>query len=963
MDNIRKSRLLNWLPWLAWVPVTVAVSIGIARLLAGWVRRRAVTIPPNQLDLEAFSGLTEEEAMARRLPSKDEDRQAKSRKVRLEIWRSSTFSIFNMSMLGLAIIQWILNDILSALLTIGIMFFNIGINAIQQLYATNRVEGLLAMTKPMAATIRDGRIRSVGVDEIVVDDLLLTSAGDQFLAGGQVISGQPLVTVISTNGNSDHSSRRRPGDLIAAGSYCLDGRAIYRVTEPPSEIESARWSPVQRKSERTPLQRIIARILRVMLLLIAIFLAMLFLDMANLPFLSTILESQYRETASIFFSIAPSGLFFMIVATYAIGSARLGDYGAVVRDTRAVESLGQISVLCFSKTGALTGAMVHLELMPSENGTPLLSENLARSVLGDLVRSIRRDNVFIQAIAENFPGSPQQVQESAELLSAYGWTGVTFAGADIQGTYIIGEPDVLRPRLMHSGESKADEDEGDSGNRILALRSGFDRVMTTFRRYEELEIETSEDRSVDPQNPDQESDVYPANANSDDANDTEQDPDRNLFRRFRRRVTELTQRREENTGDPNPEEEPLHSEAQLMFAYTPEAVSLYDGPHQPQLPGDLQLIGTLHIEEALRPEAKEAVNTFADSGVAIKILSSDVSEKVINTARELGLIRDDETEKTAVSGAQLATMERAQFDSTVSETNLFYQLSPNQKSDIVDSLRNQGEQVAMVGDGAGDVSAMNEANLSLTLQGSSQAAVHTADIVILEDSFAVLPTVLERGQRIVNGMLDIIKINLVQIGYISLLIAAMIIANRRVFYYHPTQGGIIAFFTVIVPSLGLTFWASPGTLPRQYMRSRLAHFVIPAALTVFAAVLAVTLFYGRSPDTIATSQMAITHELILIGLLLVVFVQPPTRFWVGGDVFSGDWRNTYMAIVLLILFIFATYLPITQELFRLQPMSDARGYLIILAVAIVWTLAIRLVWRAPWLSRYVGVLARGLDTS
>ncbi|HET6445028.1 MAG TPA: hypothetical protein VFI27_10665, partial [candidate division Zixibacteria bacterium] len=123
------SSLLQWISWLAWIPVTVAACIGIARLLAGWVRRQALPIPSSPLDLGAYGGLTEEEVIARRLPSKDEDRQAKARKVRLEIWRSSTFSIFNMSMLGLAIIQWILNDILSALLTIGIMFFNIGINA------------------------------------------------------------------------------------------------------------------------------------------------------------------------------------------------------------------------------------------------------------------------------------------------------------------------------------------------------------------------------------------------------------------------------------------------------------------------------------------------------------------------------------------------------------------------------------------------------------------------------------------------------------------------------------------------------------------------------------------------------------------------------------------------------------------------------------------------------------------
>ena len=238
-----------------------------------------------------------------------------------------------------------------------------------------------------------------------------------------------------------------------------------------------------------------------------------------------------------------------------------------------------------------------------------------------------------------------------------------------------------------------------------------------------------------------------------------------------------------------------------------------------------------------------------------------------------------------------------------------------------------------------------------------------ADIVLLEDSFQVLPTVLERGQNIVNGLLDILKINLAQIGYILLLTIIMFLSSRRIFYYHPTQGGIIAFFTIIIPSLGLTFWASSGTLPREYMRSRLWHFVVPAAVTMTLASLVVSWIFGRGLIDIAYSQLAVTYLLVAIGLVLIVFVQPPTRFCIGGDVLSRDWRNTYMAIVLFMLFIVITILPLTQELFRLTTLQDAWAYAIIGVVAIVWTFLIRAIWRAPWLNRYVGILSERLEKS
>jgi cation-transporting ATPase E len=145
------------------------------------------------------------------------------------------------------------------------------------------------------------------------------------------------------------------------------------------------------------------------------------------------------------------------------------------------------------------------------------------------------------------------------------------------------------------------------------------------------------------------------------------------------------------------------------------------------------------------------------------------------------------------------------------------------------------------------------------------------------------------------------------------------------------------------------------------MRSRLFHFVVPAALTMTAAALVISRIFGQGLVDITYSQLAVTHGLIVIGLLLVIFVQPPSRFWVGGDVLSEDRRTTYMAVVLLGVFIIATYLPLTQELFRLLPLESLVDYTATVLVAFVWLFLIRAIWRAPWLNRYVGIVSRQLE--
>lgn len=968
------TRRWDWTLWLILGLTLVATLVGYLRHSPRQARQQQKSLPFDlKLDLQQFQGLSEAEARERRSPLLARKREQEARQVRREIWRSRTFSIFNLSLLTLAAVRALLGDPLGAWLTLGILILNVGLNVIQQMMATKRLEQLMVQTKPLATAIRDGQIRSIEVDEIVNDDLLVIGPGDDFMAGGEILEGKAEVAEATAFSRENNVAVKEKGDLIQAGSYCIQGRAVYSVTTVPEDLGNQKWTPVQKKSELTPLQRIISRILRLMLVFIAVFLALLLLAWFNSPLLSRAFEAKYREAVSIIFSISASGLFFMIVASYALGSARLGGIGVLIRESQAVESLAQVSVLCVSKASALTSAQVHIDMFPSANGFPILAESRMRQILGDLAHSATGDNFFLRSLSDNFSGRKRALEQAAWSLSAYGWSAVTFSETDVPGTYVIGEPAILQPHLVDlqdPEEENSSLEKTGSVNGNLRQRFEIRRLGRFFRRNNQMKEEAADDTpSVVGSQAGIEANLLesdkpepgPFMALDGDASKAQVNNRESIFQGLRHRLDKIRQSSQDLETEEKQDLEFDPALPGLLFAYTPTPMVLYDVDGRPQLPVDLIPLCTLTFEERIQPQAIEVARTFTDAGVEVKILSSDDPNRMSDAAERLGLTSSEPAINAVISGLQLAEMNESQFEQAVKRATLLGQLNSEQKGRIVRTLRRHEQRVAMVGDRVDDVPAMEAANLSISLRSSSQAALSTADIVLLKDSLEVLPAMLQQGQRIVNGLLDILKINLTQIGYILLLILVMALTGKRIFYYHPTHGGVISFFTIIIPSVGLTLWSSAQALSIRFMRSRLAHFVVPAAITMAAATLAINQIIGQLDLNTPVSQLAVTYGLILIGLLLIVFVQPPTRFWVGGDVFSGDRRIITMVIGLFLLFIAVTYIPLTQEWFRLGPLTRAQDYVVIAAVSVVWAMLIRLIWRSPWLRKRAGILSDSPD--
>jgi cation-transporting ATPase E len=406
----------------------------------------------------------------------------------------------------------------------------------------------------------------------------------------------------------------------------------------------------------------------------------------------------------------------------------------------------------------------------------------------------------------------------------------------------------------------------------------------------------------------------------------------------------------------------------LLFAATP-LISVESQPSSGdesfQLP-PLSPLGLVVFSDELRPNIRKTLQNFIEAGVELKIISGDNPHTVAALARQAGLPGDP----AVVSGMELAEMADARFDATAKETTIFGRVTPEQKFKLVRSLRRQGAYVAMVGDGVNDVLAMKEANLSISMESGSQITRGIAAIILMRDSFEALPHAFIEGQRIRNGVQETMNLFLVRIFTYVLLIFAIELVTGT-FPLLIRHNAVVTTLVVGIPTIGVAWWAKAGQPEQRGMVRSALHFTLPAILTLAITGLMVYLGYLIAvylvtpvPDGFISPQMldqllsvprsALVTILVMCGLLLIPFLKPPTRLWVGGQAYSGDWRYTYMAIAMMTLYFLVVFIPPLQEISGLARLG-VLDYVVLAGVAFGWAITLRTLWRKEILDRFLGI--------
>jgi magnesium-transporting ATPase (P-type) len=955
--------------WAAIALAATAALTLVALLIRRWRRQRAerlrpevppVTPPPPVL----VQGLSEAEAEARRLEGQDNAIELTPPRSLGVIARDNILNIFNLSLTGLAASQFLLDRPLDALISLGVMLLNIGVNIFQELLSRRRLKKVERAARPQATVIRDNQARSVDPSDLVLGDVVVAGPGDQLLVDGQVVGdGHIVVDEMLLTGDSTRQAKRA-GDPVYAGSFCVSGRAAYQAQKVGQQrlITSLVSAAPTAHGQSTPLERIVHSVMRILLAIVVILTLM---SLGRYFRLDTGVSEQIAADAiSVIFNIAPAGLYFMVFLNYASGSAELARRGALVHRARSVESLASSTILCFASDGILTGTRVELkphQTMANQEG---LAESRIQQILGDFARSTSLNNLAMRAIAASFPGNPRLAYEEAPFLSVYGWSAVAFDDDDLRGLYVLGDPEVLDRHLVRGGPQEPAE--GDQAGPTAALKKVSAPVGRLFKRIGRAlpgrGSEPDQPGASEPGSPALPSEAQPgSSAPVSPAPETQppqgEAPRPSLFRRIGKRVSGVLRREEAPPQEEETPQETAAQETRLLFAYYPELVPLYTDGGPPTLPAGLIPLGTLRYTERVRPEAVETIQGFAEAGVAAKIFTSRAPDQTVALLKQAGMGIEDALPLSTASGLELASMDPEELATVATDTTIFGHLTPDQAGQVVRALRAGGQSVATVGDGVNDLPAMREANLAIARQASSQAALSTSDIVILSDSPEVLLRVLDRGQRIVNGLLDVLKLYLTQVFYLLLLVLAIRLLAEG-FPYRSAQASIVTIATLTIPAIGFSFWGAAGVLPAADLRRILAHFVAPAAITIALAGFLVYLTFLDRTGELEYAQLGLTYSLVAMGLLLVVFVRPPLPFsrWRTQGRY-GDWRPTLLALALFILFLIMTRIPLAHQLFLIGPLRQPDHYLVIGIAVLAWAVTLRFVW---WIVPLVPVAPRRL---
>lgn len=418
----------------------------------------------------------------------------------------------------------------------------------------------------------------------------------------------------------------------------------------------------------------------------------------------------------------------------------------------------------------------------------------------------------------------------------------------------------------------------------------------------------------------------------------------------------------------------------LMFAGAPEPAPFALDDDPPELPAPLAALGLVAFSDELRQGVRSTLDEFTAAGIEVKIISGDNPKTVSALAAQAGLCEtlpgtsggaQTTQPLLAVAGPDLQGLSAEELADTAERAAIFGRVTPEQKEDLVQSLRSRGRYVAMIGDGVNDVIALKQANVAVGMQSGSQAARGVADLVLLHDTFTPLPFAFREGQRIINGMNDILHIFMVRILYKASIVAAIMAVGG--FPFAPRQAALVSFVTAGVPAVALAAWARSGQTPKTGLFRKLARFVLPTAFVLLVMSVAVYLVYAIPskaaylavhPNATQTellehaypaAQTALTLFSSLCGIMLILFVVPPVRWLAGGARLRGDWRMVGVVVALLACVAGVVTIPFGRYLFELQQLPVWQ-YFAIFGATLVWGAICQLIWHSRALDRWLGTV-------
>ncbi|MFJ8433522.1 HAD-IC family P-type ATPase [Kitasatospora sp. NPDC094019] len=782
-------------------------------------------------------GLTSAEVAERIARGDVNDVPVRSSRSTKEIVRANVFTRFNAIigvMFAIILVVGPLQDGLFGLVIVA----NTAIGIIQELRAKKTLDSLALIGEAKPQVRRDGTVQQIAVGGIVLDDTVLLGIGDKVIVDGEVTEADGLEIDESLLTGEPDPVLKQPGDQVMSGSFVVAGAGTFTATKVGREAyaaqlaeEASRFTLV--KSELRSGIDSILRFITWLLIPTAVGLIISQLAVEGRDWR----EAVRRMIAGIV-PMVPEGLVLLTSVAFAIGVIRLGRKQCLVQELPAIEGLARVNTVCLDKTGTLTeGGMdlVDLRVLGADargggNGdggadaeAGATDERGALEDRGTLEETVKQA-LAVMAGADARPNASMQA-----VIDAYGdGRGATGRGPRQPDDRHADDADPDAPHLNGDGP--------EAGRGAPGARGGW-RVIeampfSSARKWSGVQL-------LEPR--------------GGEASWLLGAPDVLL-----------------------PAGHPALAEVDELGAQGLRVLLLGRSPvplDAPDPAAGLRPLALVVLQQRLREDAADTLRYFESQQVAAKVISGDAAVSVGAVAAHLGLPGADHP-----VDARTLPSDPGELADLAERTAVFGRVTPQQKRELVGALQSRGHTVAMTGDGVNDVLALKDADIGVAMGSGSDATKAVAQIVLLNNSFAVMPSVVAEGRRVIGNIERVAGLFLVKTVY-SVLLALLVIFTHSPYPFLPRHSTVLSTLTIGVPAFFLALAPNNERARTGFVR-RVLRLAIPGGVIAGTATFtAYALARANHATDLKSDTSVATLTLFLVAIWVLAIVARPYNWW------------------------------------------------------------------------------------
>lgn len=347
------------------------------------------------------------------------------------------------------------------ILFLGVVICNTAMGIFQELRAKKVLDELSVLAQTKVAVLRNGEKTSISQEEIVLDDIILISAGDQICADGVIVEASGLEIDESLLTGESNRIHKNKNEKVFSGSYVTSGKAKIRASAVGKDnYANSLTSDAQTyKKQKSKLLYVLNFIIQILIIII--------IPLGLLLFYASYsrggsIETSVLGSAAAMTGMIPGGLVLLTGVTMSVGAMNLAKKRALVQSLSSIETLARVDVLCLDKTGTITdGALIFEELVSLNDA----DQEQTGKAIAELMKALGDENATANCLREHFCQlSGWEAEKTVPFSSDRKWSGAAFKE---EGSYILGAPGILfpeSPELLEQVTELASE-----GYRVLCI--------------------------------------------------------------------------------------------------------------------------------------------------------------------------------------------------------------------------------------------------------------------------------------------------------------------------------------------------------------------------------------------------------------------------------------------------------------------------------------------------------------